>query len=59
MGDAFLQFADGRGQPVGMLTRRLQHVKRQALRALRPDAGQALQFLDEARERFRKRHSAS
>src|SRR5262249_35106796 len=44
------------GEPIGLLARRLQHVKCEALRALRADARQALQLFDEADERVWERH---
>jgi hypothetical protein len=40
-----------------MLPRRLQQVEREALRAFRSDAGQALQLLDQAKKRIRERHA--
>ena len=54
VGDAILQLADRVGQPLGLFARRLQDVKREPLRALRADAGQALQLLDEANKRLWK-----
>jgi hypothetical protein len=50
--DAGLDVADGVGEPIGLLARRLEDVKRQPLRALGPDAGQRLQLLDQPDERF-------
>ena len=47
VGDALLHVAQRVDQTVGQLARRLQQVKRQPLRALRPDAGQADELLDE------------
>ncbi len=56
VGDALLHLANGVDQPIGLLARRLQDVEREALRALRADAGQALQLLDEAQERIGEGH---
>ena len=49
VGDALLDVAQRVGEPIRLLARRLEDVEREPLRALRADAGQALQFLDELR----------
>jgi hypothetical protein len=48
VGDPLLDVADGVAQPLRILARRLEHVKRQALGALGADAGQLLQLLHQA-----------
>src|SRR6185295_2772775 len=48
--DTLLHLAHGVGETIGLLARRAQDVKRETLRALRADAGQALQFLDQSGE---------
>src|SRR5450756_1643482 len=46
VGDAVLDVTDRVAQALGVLARRAQDVKREALRALPADAGQALKLLD-------------
>ena len=47
-----LHVEDGLRQMLGIFAAGAQHVERDALRGLLPDAGQALEFGDEARQRF-------
>jgi hypothetical protein len=44
------------GEAAGLVSRRFQQMKCEPLRAFRPYARQALQFLHEARQGFGKRH---
>ena len=52
VGDALLDVAQRVDETLGLLARRLEDVERETLRALRADAGQALEFLDESDERI-------
>src|SRR5207302_6061900 len=56
IGDALLHLAHGVHEAVGLFARRLENVKREPLRALGTDAGQALQLLDEADEGLGQAH---
>ena len=56
VGDAFLHFSYGIDQPIRLLARCLQNIEGEALSPLRPDAGQALQLLDETQERIGEGH---
>src|SRR5205823_757843 len=58
VGDALLHLADGVAQPLGLVTRILEDVKREALRAFGADAGQLLQLLNEPGERFGQQSEA-
>ena len=59
VGDAILDVADGVAQPLGVLARGLEDVKREPLRALGADARQALELIDEMLQRARQRHRVS
>src|ERR1035437_3089115 len=58
--ELILDVQDGLRQVLGIVARGAQHVEREALRRLLPDAGQALEFGDQPRERFGEvRHGGS
>src|SRR5207253_2320382 len=57
--DALLHLAHGRDQAFGIVTRVLEDVEREALRALGPDARQALELFDETNERIWQRHKSA
>src|SRR5262245_56093251 len=57
VGDTLFHLANRVDQPIGLLARRLQDEEREALSALRTDAGQPLQLFDEAEKRIGKRQS--
>src|SRR6266542_2734481 len=55
--DLILDAAQGVGETLGLLARVLEDVEREALRALRPDAGQMLQLLDQSDQRLGQRQA--
>src|SRR6185503_7428423 len=59
VGNAILDVADRLAQAFGILARRAQDVKSEALGALRADAGQFLELLDEPDERIWERQQRS
>src|SRR5262249_5883881 len=59
VGDALFHVANRVDQPFGVIAWSLEDVKRKPLRALRADAGKALQLLDQSGQRFWKCHYAA